>query len=67
MEDNTIDKKKEEEDVSTIKGGDYQYTPKEGFVLSHYFTVAELNDPQTSSFRRKNYSQWRTHHHPDCQ
>ena len=34
MEDNTIDKKKEEEDVSTIKGGDYQYTPKEGFVLS---------------------------------
>jgi hypothetical protein len=34
MEDNTIDKKKEEEDVSTIKGGDYKYTPKVGFVLS---------------------------------
>src|SRR5919108_5024279 len=41
MQDNTIDKK-EEEYVSTIKGMDYQYTPKEGFVLSHFFTVADI-------------------------
>jgi lactoylglutathione lyase len=46
MQDNTIDKneeEEEEEDVSTIKGReDYQYTPKEGFVLSHFFTVADI-------------------------
>src|ERR671911_798433 len=40
MPENTIDKK--EEEVSTIKGGDYQYTPKEGFVLSYFFTVADI-------------------------
>ena len=37
---NTIDKKQEE--VPTIKRMDYQYTPKEGFVLSHFFTVADI-------------------------
>jgi lactoylglutathione lyase len=44
MQSSTIDKKEEEgEDVSTIKrGGNYQYTPKEGFVLSYFFTVADV-------------------------
>jgi len=44
MEENTVDRKEEEEDQdsSTIKGTDYQYTPKEGFILSHFFTVADI-------------------------
>ncbi len=42
MPENTIDKE-EVEEVSTIKGAeDYQYTPKEGFVLSHFFSVADI-------------------------
>ena len=34
--------KKKEGDISTIKRGDYRYTPKEGFVIAHYFTVADI-------------------------
>jgi hypothetical protein len=37
---NSNDKK--EGDMPTIKRGDYQYTPKDGFVLAHYFTVADI-------------------------
>jgi lactoylglutathione lyase len=33
---------KKEEDVVTIKREDYQYTPKEGFVLTHFLTVADV-------------------------
>src|ERR687897_2193947 len=38
---NTNDKK-EKEDVTTVKREDYQYTPKEGFVLTHFLTVADV-------------------------
>jgi lactoylglutathione lyase len=38
---NTNDKK-EKEDVTTDKREDYQYTPKEGFVLTHFLTVADV-------------------------
>jgi hypothetical protein len=34
--------KKEGEDVITVKREDYQYTPKEGFVLTHFLTVADV-------------------------
>jgi hypothetical protein len=37
---NTDDKK--EEDVTTVKREDYQYAPKEGFVLTHFLTVADV-------------------------
>ena len=37
---NTNDKK--EEDITTVKRGDYHYTPKEGFVLTHFLTVADV-------------------------
>ncbi len=30
------------EDVMTIKREDYQYTPKEGFVLTHFLTVSDI-------------------------
>ncbi|SRR6266487_5828231 len=30
------------EDVTTVKREDYQYTPKEGFVLTHFLTVADV-------------------------
>ena len=33
---------KKEEDVTTVKREDYQYTPKEGFVLTHFLTVADV-------------------------
>lgn len=36
---NSNDKK---EDVMTIKREDYQYTPKEGFVLTYFLTVADV-------------------------
>jgi lactoylglutathione lyase len=40
---NTNDKKEEEEDLTKVKRGeDYQYTPKEGFVLTHFLTVADV-------------------------
>ena len=29
-------------DVNTIKRADYQYTPKEGFILTHFLTVADI-------------------------
>jgi|SRR5918994_1743237 hypothetical protein len=38
---NTNDKK-EKEDVTTVKREDYQYTPKEGFVPTHFLTVADV-------------------------
>ena len=64
---NSIDKK--EEDMMTIKREDYRYTPKEGFVLTHFLTVAMFHDQQTlSSYSwRKSHPQWITHHYPDCQ
>jgi len=31
-----------EEDQMAIKRADYQYTPKEGFVLTHFLTVADI-------------------------
>jgi lactoylglutathione lyase len=34
--------KKEEEDVTTVKREDFQYTPKEGFVLTHFLTVVDV-------------------------
>jgi catechol 2,3-dioxygenase-like lactoylglutathione lyase family enzyme len=33
---------KKEEGVSMIKRGDYQYPPKEGFILTHFLTVADV-------------------------
>jgi catechol 2,3-dioxygenase-like lactoylglutathione lyase family enzyme len=33
---------KKEEDVNKIKRGDYQYPPKEGFILTHFLTVADV-------------------------
>ena len=33
---------KQEEDASMIKRGDYQYPPKEGFILTHFLTVADV-------------------------
>jgi lactoylglutathione lyase len=36
------DDKKEEDVMMTIKREDYQYTPKEGFVLTHFLTVADV-------------------------
>jgi lactoylglutathione lyase len=30
------------EDLSRIKRGDYQYPPKEGFILTHFLTVADV-------------------------
>jgi predicted enzyme related to lactoylglutathione lyase len=30
------------EDLSMIKRGDYQYPPKEGFILTHFLTVADV-------------------------
>jgi predicted enzyme related to lactoylglutathione lyase len=33
---------KEEQEVILIKGGDYQYPPKEGFILTHFLTVADV-------------------------
>jgi lactoylglutathione lyase len=33
---------KKEEDITTVKREDYQYTPKEGFVLTHFLTVADV-------------------------
>ena len=33
---------KKEEDLSMSKGGDYQYPPKEGFILTHFLTVADV-------------------------
>jgi lactoylglutathione lyase len=39
---NTNDKKEGEEDVTTVKREEYQYTPKEGFVLTHFLTVADV-------------------------
>ena len=33
---------KKEEDVTTVKREDYQSTPKEGFVLTHFLTVADV-------------------------
>ena len=39
---NSNNKKEEEEDVTTVKREDYQYTPKEGFVLTHFLTVADV-------------------------
>jgi hypothetical protein len=37
---NTNDKK--EEESTLIKRGDYQLPPKEGFVLTHFLTVADV-------------------------
>jgi lactoylglutathione lyase len=37
---NTNDKKGDE--PTTIGGWDYQYAPKEGFVLTHFLTVADV-------------------------
>jgi len=34
------DKKKE--DISRINSEEYEYTPKEGFILSHFLTVANV-------------------------
>jgi lactoylglutathione lyase len=31
-----------EEDKMTMKSADYQYAPKEGFVLTHFLTVADV-------------------------
>ena len=31
-----------EEDVTTIKREDYQYPPKEGFIVTHFVTVADV-------------------------
>ena len=31
-----------EEDQMAIKRADYQYTPKEGFVLTHFLTVTDV-------------------------
>ena len=59
-----------EEDKMTMKSADYQYTPKEGFILTHFLTVAEhqaINRLLSSHSRRKSYSQWGTYYHPDCQ
>jgi len=33
---------KKEEDLSMIIRGDYQYPPKEGFILTHFLTVADV-------------------------
>jgi catechol 2,3-dioxygenase-like lactoylglutathione lyase family enzyme len=33
---------KKEQDVSIIKRGDYQYPPKQGFILTHLLTVADV-------------------------
>jgi hypothetical protein len=33
---------KKEQDVSIIKRGDYQYPPKQGFILTHFLTVADV-------------------------
>jgi catechol 2,3-dioxygenase-like lactoylglutathione lyase family enzyme len=33
---------KKEEDLTMIKRGDYQYPPKEGFILTHFLTVADV-------------------------
>jgi len=33
---------KDEEDVNKVKREDYQYPPKEGFILTHFLTVANV-------------------------
>jgi hypothetical protein len=38
----STDDKKEADDVATIRKGNYQYAPKEGFVLTHFLTVADV-------------------------
>ena len=37
-----INNKKEEEYLTTLRRENYQYAPKEGFVLTHYMTVADI-------------------------
>jgi lactoylglutathione lyase len=37
---NTNDKK--EENIITVNRGDYRYIPREGFVLTHFLTVADV-------------------------
>ena len=32
--------------MTTTNKGDYQIPPKEGFVLTHFLTVADVNNPQ---------------------
>ena len=34
--------KKEEEGMDTTKREEYEYTPKEGFVLTHFLTVEDV-------------------------
>ena len=37
---NTYNKK--EEDMAMIKRGEYEFTPKEGFILAHFLTVVDV-------------------------
>jgi lactoylglutathione lyase len=37
---NTYNKK--EEDMTMIKRGEYEFTPKEGFILAHFLTVVDV-------------------------
>ena len=46
------------------------YYPKEGFVLTHFLTVAD-SEPivgiLSSNFWGKSSPEWRTHNYPNCQ
>jgi hypothetical protein len=37
-----INNKKEEEHLTAINRENYQYAPQEGFVLTHFLTVADI-------------------------
>ena len=46
------------------------YYPKEGFVLTHFLTVADLSRSSEFYLRifgGKSSPEWRTHNYPNCQ
>jgi lactoylglutathione lyase len=39
---NANNKKQEEKDMTVIKGEEFKYTPKEGFIIAHFLTVEDV-------------------------
>lgn len=50
VEKYNYDNKKEKE-MSTVNREEYEYTPKEGFVLTHFLTVADVE--RSAEFYRR--------------
>ena len=44
--------------MSTIKREEYEYTPKEGFVLTHFLTVADVE--RSADLGWSSYKEWQS-------